>query len=397
MKTIKLRWLDVNRTGQGYKVYKSSSTMDTGSLPEPLTTLPLGTSEYEDTAVSYGDTWYYIISSIDENGNEVYSDELEILARENIYGATDDGVVIKFTYDIVKQWENHSSYSEVIHSLDVSLSGKVLPRMNRDLSIISADGIQENRMQVANTVGGDYRYSAVLRDDRIVSTTSDYNSAFTSMYSIIDVNGNVLKRYASHVREFLNYKMSSCFEDSNWLVTSHMSGVGISIRDIDTLALNWENTYIPSGVINDTAFDSVGYLYAVTSDGGIYKFYPDPENYAASDPAIWQDTTTLSGKNLTMIYADRDGSMVVTADDNTVAKIDANGNFVWNVTLTYGINDIRIDYDSNILVATSSTHVLRLDGTDGSTLLDVDIGKTLVKIATDPGIAHIQNGTIIDF
>ena len=86
---INISWLDINTTESGYKVYKSDSAFSSTNLPAVYDTLAADTTEYVDTNVSYGNTYYYMISTYDAD-REVFSSLRTIKCEENIYLATNE-------------------------------------------------------------------------------------------------------------------------------------------------------------------------------------------------------------------------------------------------------------------------------------------------------------------
>ena len=91
--TINLSWVDTNRVEDGYRVYKSTSPMDPSvSMPAPIATLDPNSESYVDTDVTYGQTYYYIVSAYNNlQSEEVFSENKEVVCEENIYAISVSG------------------------------------------------------------------------------------------------------------------------------------------------------------------------------------------------------------------------------------------------------------------------------------------------------------------
>lgn len=77
MATVKLTWdtdFVVNETG--YRVYRSTSPIDTEDLPAPIATLGPGVDSYDDDTVDPGVLYYYVVSSFRANGDEEFANEV---------------------------------------------------------------------------------------------------------------------------------------------------------------------------------------------------------------------------------------------------------------------------------------------------------------------------------
>lgn len=69
MPAIKLTWSDNSAVEEGYKVYRSDSSMDVDDMPEPITVLGAGATEYLDEDVVHGETYRYRVGAF--NGDTV--------------------------------------------------------------------------------------------------------------------------------------------------------------------------------------------------------------------------------------------------------------------------------------------------------------------------------------
>lgn len=60
---VLLTWTDTTSAEEGFKVYRSTSTMDPGSLPTPLATLSANVTSYLDTTAVASTLYYYRVAS----------------------------------------------------------------------------------------------------------------------------------------------------------------------------------------------------------------------------------------------------------------------------------------------------------------------------------------------
>lgn len=58
---VHLTWQN-NSLGDSINVYRSTSSMDVGSLPEPLATIDAGSTEFDDLTAVDGETYYYRVA-----------------------------------------------------------------------------------------------------------------------------------------------------------------------------------------------------------------------------------------------------------------------------------------------------------------------------------------------
>ena len=81
-----IRWKDNNVAEEGHHIYRSQTSMaglDVSQLPPPYATVGPDVTEYEDGAVTPGNTYYYRIGAFTASGAVVLvSDELEAVAEE---------------------------------------------------------------------------------------------------------------------------------------------------------------------------------------------------------------------------------------------------------------------------------------------------------------------------
>lgn len=59
---VVVKWVDVNPTGDGFVIYKSSEIFDKTSLPTVHEVVSSDVREYVDTDVVTGDTYYYAVA-----------------------------------------------------------------------------------------------------------------------------------------------------------------------------------------------------------------------------------------------------------------------------------------------------------------------------------------------
>jgi len=71
--TVQLTWNASSSVVVGYRVYRSTTS---GSFYSPLFSTPLNALTFDDSTVTAGDTYYYVVTAVDANGVEsVYSNQ----------------------------------------------------------------------------------------------------------------------------------------------------------------------------------------------------------------------------------------------------------------------------------------------------------------------------------
>jgi fibronectin type 3 domain-containing protein len=72
--TVDLTWIGSNGA-VGYNVYRGTVS---GGPYSMINTSPDGSTSYDDNSVTSGDTYYYVATAVDDNGNESgYSNETQ--------------------------------------------------------------------------------------------------------------------------------------------------------------------------------------------------------------------------------------------------------------------------------------------------------------------------------
>ena len=75
---IRLKWEDSPQGAQGYRVYRSS---ETGGPYLPVSGDGVDSAEYTDTGVAAGQTYYYVVTSMDANNQESeFSEQITVTA-----------------------------------------------------------------------------------------------------------------------------------------------------------------------------------------------------------------------------------------------------------------------------------------------------------------------------
>jgi fibronectin type 3 domain-containing protein len=72
--SVGLTWMDSGSTVSGYNIYRGTSTG--GPYVSKLTASPITTTQFTDTGLQSGQTYYYVVTAVDSNGVEsVYSNQ----------------------------------------------------------------------------------------------------------------------------------------------------------------------------------------------------------------------------------------------------------------------------------------------------------------------------------
>lgn len=408
MNKIKLKWLDLNRTGQGYKVYRSDNEMDIENLPEAHAIIPVGTSEFEDDGIEYGSEIHYIISAVDEEGSETYSKPQKILCKESVYGVTGDGVTVKMTYDFQESWQNFTLPNGRVAVIDSDIFGNVAAATTRGAAII-VDTLGLTRFYEqgsSSSSSNDLNHAtALFTVNNTVYLHKSASSGYQSTARIFKVRIGDDGQYDSEISRINLYssKIYDLYGINDGLISTNGSNLTIQ-SGTPNYQIIWQNSTV-SGTVTDMAADSVGYIYAAYSTGKIVKIFPDLDAYVV-DPTsesqnasavIWEDTTTFPSRRIRKVQTDRVGAVIVASDDGKVAKFNTSEELLWEVELATNVTDMRVEYTGKVLVSTEDNRIIRLDGNDGSTITDHTLPYRLNAISIDPGRAHIMKGSIIKF
>lgn len=74
---IKLKWTDPNLSEEGTRIYRSDSPIDPNNLPPPVGTVGPNVTEWEDSDILVGNTYYYRVGAF-ASGQERVSDEISV-------------------------------------------------------------------------------------------------------------------------------------------------------------------------------------------------------------------------------------------------------------------------------------------------------------------------------
>lgn len=98
-------WIeDTNNGEEGHNIYRSTSPMDPQNLPAPYDTVGVDLAEWEDGAVTPGQTYYYRVGAFTAGGTfEQVSDEIELEAVQPTYPVV--GLVTHYEMDVVENGE----------------------------------------------------------------------------------------------------------------------------------------------------------------------------------------------------------------------------------------------------------------------------------------------------
>jgi fibronectin type 3 domain-containing protein len=71
--TVQLTWNASSSVVAGYRVYRSTTS---GNFYSPVFSTPLNALSFDDSTVTNGDTYYYVVTAVDDNGVEsLYSNQ----------------------------------------------------------------------------------------------------------------------------------------------------------------------------------------------------------------------------------------------------------------------------------------------------------------------------------
>lgn len=146
MRDITIQWNDTNLIENGYKVYRSESSMDINNMPNPITELEPNSTQFIDKYRPIGVTYYYIASAwID--GYEVFSDEI---MYENLNGVV--GPQLLIGGDLSAGFYGEVEPSEFITASDLLST----------LSVSGGTPINQSSMWLKFSLNGNIRYTTKL-------------------------------------------------------------------------------------------------------------------------------------------------------------------------------------------------------------------------------------------
>lgn len=113
MPTIQLRWDKNNEIEHGYRVYRSRTPINRSNPPEPIDTLPRGTSKYQDDddQLINGVTYYYMVGAFIDDHVEL-SDVVSYISITNtMYAITTNSRLLSITDNVI-DWETDLGHTD---------------------------------------------------------------------------------------------------------------------------------------------------------------------------------------------------------------------------------------------------------------------------------------------
>lgn len=84
MATVLLNWTETNYGEDGYRIYRSTSTMDPQNMPAPVADIAANSSSYEDSGLTVGVTYYYRVG-VYIGATEDISDEFTVVPENVVF------------------------------------------------------------------------------------------------------------------------------------------------------------------------------------------------------------------------------------------------------------------------------------------------------------------------
>lgn len=201
---VSVNWIDTNVVEEGYRVYKSTEMFDENSLPEPIV-LEKGSTEWVDTDVEYGKTYYYAISAFnsqDESISEVRS--ITMIEKTYTYAKEENMIRILDTKtggEITNILNVFSDPSRVDdngqnHKMVVVNDGTIF--IHNENEVVCYDNTNEEKFRVnTQNMARPINDMFVAPDKKFFILGSRSNSQRTKNIYYFDSNGDVLSNINS--------------------------------------------------------------------------------------------------------------------------------------------------------------------------------------------------------
>lgn len=198
MPSITVNWRDINASNIPiqYRIYRDTSPIDTaGVLPAPIVEgLPKSQLSYVDSTVTFGTTYYYVVSAYTDT-NEVFGDEQIIPLKENRYATDGNDTLIKIGFNSENQIPSYSKQltGGTIMDVDCDADGFVYTISSTELHKIDQYG---DIVWTATLPVGNAGYS-VIADSQgnvyagLYDMIIKYDSTGTNIQEILSIGGRV--------------------------------------------------------------------------------------------------------------------------------------------------------------------------------------------------------------
>lgn len=397
MAKVILKWEDSNRIEAGYKIYRTDiAGVDPATLT-PYATLPADSTEFVDTDVAYGETWYYTISAYDDN-DEVFGKTIDVrVGKVLITSARNDRTV---------RYISPETGEELATIVDLNGDGTDVMGIDYDTrtgNLLSMAGYRQNNgtdvdyektlnIYVSNGLGEHIKTLTtsgnvrdICLDGELVHVSSDNNSITTidivtgevqrdipmtdggniqvfgdflvavqisrttnSYYVFSVTSGELLNTISSNNRSHFGYNSSSYarFTRLNEREIAAAFGRGIFVIDlISGTFKTYGKQWISGGIRNSTHYSGV-----MVGGHDDYVYYADLLGSSAN--------TSIDVSHIVKGKINRDTGVV---------------DIVWAKELPFGpnnhrTNDMVYDHEEDRLYTHQNLNLMALDGTTGDIL-----------------------------
>ena len=376
MPTLTIAWHDYNMGEDGFNIYRSDSPMDVSAMPTPIASVGPNIGSYDDTTVVGGNEYYYRIGVL-RNGKELISEEKKLLAANfTLVSGSNDNTLRKIDPYGNEIW-TFSNFERQVRGVDIDNTGHIYAgSLDGTLKKLDSSGNQlwsfSNTSSIWNIsidIINEYVYAG-LSDDTVRKINTNDGTEVTSggwpftghtstVYDVaVDPNGNVYTAGNDSTVKKIDPSGNEV-----WSFNGHSS----TVRGV---AVDFNNGYVYSGGsdyilrkvnISDGSevtsggwpftghtnrvygivIDSVGNVYSASWDNTLKKIDSDGNE-------IW----TFSGHSGRVygVAIDKNGYIITGSYDNTVKKIDPDGNEVtteeWPFTgHTSNVYDVAVYLD----------------------------------------------------
>ena len=364
--TINLSWVDTNRVEDGYRVYKSTSPMDPSvSMPAPIATLDPNSESYVDTDVTYGQTYYYIVSAYNNlQSEEVFSENKEVVCEENIYAISVSGETHKIDTNgnriFVDRTQNLFGTIRQGFTMDMDfkgnfyyVSGNTIKKVDKNFQDVWTYDF------APYSIYGNH-FAFYVGVDECVYCINTYHQNNNSKLYIFKINkdGTQGEVYEDSIGTQFSYPSITLSPDMSKLVIQYTYSTTTYTRIIDILTEK-NYSYNIGSYLNRT-LEPQRSIY-IDSNNNIYS--GGAERVSSCDQygqERWRtDNSIFDNTYGSVLSMDETALYTVVDDKNRIYKMNTSNGSITNNTFQYGINDLCIDSNDNVYVATAYSN----DGT----------------------------------
>lgn len=347
---VRLTWRDRNWLEDRHIIYRSTSPIDVEDLPEPIAELDSNVTEYIDTDVEEGKTYFYRVGAR-FRFSEAVSEQFSVTATPSLditaYSVSTDNTLQTIGPDGFMEASNDTN-TAVIYGVVSDINGNVYTASTSANRIRKFDS-DGNEVWQSDVPSANYYMMDVDEDMNLFVTASD------NTVRKLDPNGDVVWEFTEHTNntrdvffDWIDNQLLSIGQDgrlfsidpdtgngelyvdglaTGYSVTKDLDGniiagssSGIRKFRWDGNGLDWHNSSI--GIIGCAAVDTRGHVYAASHSNFVVKLHRD------TGEEIWRGDQFSN--NVNTVRVDDDGYVYAGSSDTQVIKYDGEtGDVIW--------------------------------------------------------------------